>query len=531
MAYQSEITHSGKQFIGGERVAEGERTLVSLRAVDGQPTGYRFYQATINDAELAVKAAEAAHLAYSQISSDKRAAFLEQIATEIDALGDEFIHLVMEETALPEARVLGERARTSGQMRLFAQLLRRGDYHAARIDTALPDRKPLSRPDLRQCKIAVGPVAVFGASNFPLAFSTAGGDTASALAAGCPVVVKAHGSHMGTAEFIAQAIEKAAKKQHMPVGVFNMIYGSKIGADLVQHPAIQAVGFTGSLLGGRALFDLATRRPQPIPVFAEMSSINPVIVMPQALVVRGDKIAQELVSSFTSSVGQLCTKPGVIIGIRSTAFSQFIAQLVHHVEQCSAQTMLNYGTLKSYQEGIQALESHPEIKRIGGQMKSQTQADAQLFQADISLLINQDPLFQEEVFGPVSLVVEARDESELYRALQGLQGQLTVTLIGEKTEIAQADALSQLVMRKAGRLLINGYPTGVEVCDSMVHGGPYPATTDARGTSVGTLAIERFLRPVCLQNYPQELLPETLKDSNPLKLLRLVNGVYTRDPL
>ncbi|MGA9616843.1 MAG: aldehyde dehydrogenase family protein, partial [Serratia proteamaculans] len=329
-------TISGQQFIGGQRRASGEAELISLRADNGQPIGHRFFSASIAETAAAADAAALAFTAYSQLSAERRADFLEAIAEQLDALDEEFFTFAMQETALPLARLSGERARTSGQMRLFATLLRRGDVHAVRIDSALPQRTPLPRPDLRQYRTALGPVAVFGASNFPLAFSTAGGDTAggdtaAALAAGCPVVFKAHSGHMITAELTAQAIERAREQQQIPAGVFNMIYGDRIGAELIQHPAIQAVGFTGSLRGGRALFDLAMRRPHPIPVFAEMSSINPLIIMPQALARSGQQIARDLVASFTLGCGQFCTKPGLIIGQRGEAFSQFIRELTERV--------------------------------------------------------------------------------------------------------------------------------------------------------------------------------------------------------
>ncbi|MHA7847288.1 aldehyde dehydrogenase (NADP(+)) [Serratia sp. D1N4] len=526
------ITLSGQQFIGGQRTASGTAELISLRADNDQPTGYRFYQASSAETAAAAEAAANAFAAYSQTSAEQRAAFLCAIASEIDALAEPFFAFAMQETALPLARLQGERARTSGQLRLFAELLRRGDVHGVRIDCALPERTPLPRPDLRQYRTALGPVAVFGASNFPLAFSTAGGDTAAALAAGCPVVFKAHSGHMITAELTAQAIERAVQQQQMPAGVFNMVFGARIGAELVQHPAIQAVGFTGSLQGGRALFDLAMRRPQPIPVFAEMSSINPVVVMPQALAQRGQSIAQELVASFTLGCGQFCTKPGLIIGIHSPAFSQLIDDLKNRVNAAPPQHMLNAGTLAHYRHGLHALDQHPGLEHLAGNQEQQMHlAAAQLYQASSQLLLNDDVLLQEEVFGPVAIVVAVDDQQQLLAALEHLQGQLTATLLVEPGDMAAAAELLPLLTRKAGRVLFNGYPTGVEVCDAMVHGGPYPATSDARGTSVGTLAIERFLRPVCLQNTPAALLPAALQDSNPLNLLRLVNGTYTRSSL
>lgn len=422
----------------------------------------------------------------------------------------------------------GERSRTSNQLRLFAQVLRRGDYLGARIDRAQPQRQPLPRPDLRQYRTGVGPVAVFGASNFPLAFSTAGGDTAAALAAGCPVVVKAHSGHMATAEYVGEAIQRAAEATGMPAGVFNMIYGAGVGEALVRHPAIQAVGFTGSLKGGRALCDLAAARPQPIPVFAEMSSINPVVVLPAALQARGEQVAAELAASVVLGCGQFCTNPGLVIGMVGPEFSAFVAALAACMADQPAQTMLNAGTLRSYASGVARLHQHPGVRHLAGAGQSGEQAQAQLFQADVSLLLSGDELLQEEVFGPTTVVVEVADEAELRRALGALQGQLTATLIAEPQDLQRYAALVPLLERKAGRLLVNGYPTGVEVSDAMVHGGPYPATSDARGTSVGTLAIDRFLRPVCYQNYPDGLLPAALKDGNPLGLLRLVDGVYSR---
>ncbi|CAI2495443.1 NADP-dependent fatty aldehyde dehydrogenase [Serratia ficaria] len=521
----------GQQFIGGQRCASGAAELISLRADNGQPTGYRFHPATPAEAAAAAESAARAFAGYAQLSADCRADFLDAIADQLDALGDDFFTFATQETALPLARLNGERTRTSGQMRLFAGLLRRGDVHGARIDCALPDRTPLPRPDLRQYRTALGPVAVFGASNFPLAFSTAGGDTAAALAAGCPVVFKAHSGHMITAELTAQAIERARVQQGIPAGTFNMIFGERAGAELVQHPAIQAVGFTGSLRGGRALFDMAMRRPQPIPVFAEMSSINPVVILPQALARRGRQIAQELVGSFTLGCGQFCTKPGLIIGQRGPAFSRLIDELVARVNAAAPQPMLNAGTLEHYHHGLRALDAHQSLRHLAGQRQAAPYlANAQLYQADAALLLQADPLLQQEVFGPVAVLVAVDSPEQLQTALEALQGQLTATLLADDDD-QDAAGLAQLLTRKAGRVLFNGYPTGVEVCDAMVHGGPYPATTDARGTSVGSLAIERFLRPVCLQNYPAALLPPPLQDANPLNLLRQVNGVYTRDPI
>ncbi|MCY1509614.1 Alpha-ketoglutaric semialdehyde dehydrogenase [compost metagenome] len=522
---------SGQSFIGATRSALGDVRLYSLDARTGEALPYVFSQATAAEVNAAAEAAAAAYPAYRRLPAARRAEFLEAIAGEIDGLGEDFVALVCRETALPAARIQGERGRTSGQLRLFAQVLRRGDFHGARIDRALPERQPLPRADLRQYRIGVGPVAVFGASNFPLAFSTAGGDTAAALAAGCPVVFKAHSGHMATAECVAAAIIRAAEQTRMPAGVFNMIFGNAVGADLVKHPAIQAVGFTGSLHGGRALCDMAAARPQPIPVFAEMSSINPMILLPTALQARGEQIADELTASVVLGGGQFCTNPGLVIGIRSPEFDVFIQQFAARMADQPAHTLLNTGGLQSYCQGLEHLHAHPRIRHLAGATQAGKQAQPQLFQADVSLLLEGDELLQAEVFGPTTILVEVADQAELERALRGLRGQLTATLIAEPADLDACVALVPLLEQKAGRLLLNGYPTGVEVCDAMVHGGPYPATSDARGTSVGSLAIERFLRPVCYQNCPDALLPEVLQNSNPLGIARLVDGWTTRDAL
>ena len=506
------LSVSGQQFIAGRRVASGEATLPSLRAADGKLTGYHFYPASREEAAAAAEAADQAFPVYSQTAPDVRARFLDTLADELDLLGEDFFAIAHQETALPLARLQGERTRTSNQLRMFAGVLRRGDAFGVRIDTALPDRQPLPRPDLRQFLTALGPVAVFGASNFPLAFSTAGGDTASALAAGCPVVVKAHPGHMATAELTAQAIVRAVAASGLPAGVFNMIFGTDIGADLVRHPAIQAVGFTGSLRGGKALWQLAQQRPQPIPVFAEMSAINPLIILPQAVATRAETLANELVSSFTLGCGQFCTKPGLILVLRGEGMSRFTQALKVAVDQAPAQIMLNAPTLAHYEEGVSALEAHPHIQRLAGSDESVIgRAQARLYQAPASLLLAQ--------------------EAELQSILRVIPGQLTATVHAESDDGPLAQRLLPALTEKAGRVLFNGYPTGVEVCDAMVHGGPWPATTDARGTSVGTQSIDRFLRPVCLQNVPAALLPPAVQDDNPLNLLRLINGQWTREAI
>ena len=522
----------GGQFIGGRRVAAGRDIIRSRCAATGEPTGFNVYQATSDEVRAAAEAAASAFPAYSQTGSEQRARFLTAIADEIDGLDENFLQQVHLETALPLPRLQGEKARTSAQLRLFAQLLARGDTENVRIDTSLPERRPLPRPDLRQYQLALGPVAVFGASNFPLAFSTAGGDTASALAAGCTVVFKAHNGHLATAAGIAQAIERARVAQNLPAGVFNMIFGDLIGAELVQQPAIQAVGFTGSLKGGRALFDLAVRRPQPIPVFAEMSSVNPLLVLPNALSVRGEQIARDLVASFTLGAGQFCTKPGLIIGVAGEDFDRFIGHLTQLVKAAPPQIMLHAGILENYRRGLARWDRHPALRQLAESKPADNQAASRLYQGDKDLLLSTlDPVLQEEVFGPLAVVVAVDTLEELLTALDHLQGQLTATLLAEPADVPLTSPLCMRLLHKAGRVLFNGYPTGVEVSDAMVHGGPWPATSDARGTSVGTLSISRFQRPVCLQNWPTALLPPPLQDANPLNLLRLVNGEYTRDAI
>ena len=521
----------GHNFISGTRSAEGQKVLKSLNATTGEALDFDFYQATEQEVNRAIEAAHDAFKTYRHTSPEQRAVFLETIADELDALGEDFLNVISQETALPLPRLQGERGRTSGQMRLFAQVLRRGDFLGARIDTALPDRKPLARPDLRQIQIGVGPVAVFGASNFPLAFSTAGGDTASALAAGCSVVVKAHSGHMATADYVAQAIDRAVEKANMPKGVFSMVYGNGVGETLVKHPLIKAVGFTGSLKGGRALCDMAAARLQPIPVFAEMSSINPMLILPEAIQNRGEKVAQELADSVVLGCGQFCTNPGLILGLKSTEFIQFVQQLAVNIEAKPAQTMLNAGTLNSYVNGLAHLSAHNGVEHLAGQAQQGSQAFPQLFKADVELLLAGDQLLQEEIFGPTTIVIEVEDKAQLLAALNSMNGQLTTTLIADDKDLVEFADVVPVYEEKAGRLLLNGYPTGVEVCDAMVHGGPYPATSDARGTSVGTLAIDRYLRPVCYQNYPQALLPDALKDENPYGILRLINGTMSKDQI
>jgi NADP-dependent aldehyde dehydrogenase len=496
------IEITGQQFIDGQRVAAGDTTLQSLSA--GQATPYKqdFFEATPAEVTAAAQAAHRAFAGFSRTAAEARARFLEIAADEIDALGDSAVPEAMRETALAEARLKGELTRTTNQLRLFATVLRRGDYLGARINRATD-----AAPDIRQYKKALGPVAVFGASNFPFAFSVAGGDTASALAAGCPVVVKAHPGHMVTSELVAGAVARAVEKADMPAGTFNLIFGDRVGAQLVTEPAIKAVGFTGSQKGGRALFDMAAARTEPIPVFAEMSSVNPMFMLPGALESHGEQIAADLASSVTLGGGQFCTGPGVIIGVKSQAMTRFVEALSAELKAKPGQIMLNAGLLENYGRGVERLKSLDGIKETVVGAAESNQGAARLFTAVKARLFDDDQPLMEEVFGPSTVVVELDDANEFETAAAALNGQLTATVTHDESELTSYAGLVEQLTERVGRVLFNGFPTGVAVNDAIVHGGPYPATTDARGTSVGTLAIERFLRPVCFQNEPAAILP------------------------
>lgn len=514
--------NSGKQFIAGQRVGASVSTLKSINAKTGEPLSCLFSQATLSEVEQAADAAAAVFKDYHKQPLDRRAAFLDAIADEIDRMDDDFVTLVSAETGLPEARIKGERTRTSNQMRMFADYVRARGFLGVRIDTFEGTDKPV----LRQYNVGVGPVAVFGASNFPLAFSTAGVDTAAALAAGCPVVVKAHSGHMKTAEMTAEAIERARVKSDMPAGVFNMIYGGRIGADLVRHPKIRAVGFTGSLSGGKALIDIANSRPNPIPVFAEMSSINPVIMLNDLLSNKAAEVAGDLVASFTLGSGQFCTKPGLILGLRTEAFERFVSELTQKVSALSPMVMLNPSTLKSYEQRRQEFDESDALKLLAKGQDADMCAGARLYRTDVATLIANKMLVQEEIFGPAAIIVSVESQAQLLDALATLDGQLTASLFGEEAELAEAGELVDALQEKAGRLIVNNYPTSVEVSHAMVHGGPWPATSDSRGTSVGSMAINRFMRPVCFQNYPDALLPDELTDAGLSSVPHMLNGKY-----
>jgi 2,5-dioxopentanoate dehydrogenase len=503
MAY----TPTGKHLIAGNWVASAD-TFASSPATGASHT---FSKGTPALVDQAVKAAEEAFETYAYSTREERAAFLEAIAEEIDARGDSITEIGSQETGLPEARLIGERGRTVGQLRLFAAHIRKGDYLDRRHDEALPDRKPLPRSDLKMVQRPIGPVAVFGASNFPLAFSTAGGDTAAALAAGCPVVVKAHDAHPGTGEIVASAIDAAIKRTGVHPGVFSLVHGGSrdVGQALVQHPLIKAVGFTGSLGGGRALFDLCAQRPEPIPFFGELGSVNPMFMLPAAVAARGEAIAKGWVGSLTMGAGQFCTNPGIVVLLKGADADMYVATATEALSAVGPQTMLTDGIADAYRKGATQIAGTEGVRSVLTSTCDLRNATPYLFQTTAKDWL-ENHVLGEEVFGPLGLVVIADSEDEMVAMARSLSGQLTASLHVDAGDEALGKRLMPILERKAGRVLANGFPTGVEVADSMVHGGPYPASTNFGATSVGTLSIRRFLRPVCFQDIPAALLPVDL---------------------
>lgn len=501
-------TAAGRHLIAGEWV-HGEGTF---RSSPWTGEGRDFAVGSPALVDRAVQAAEDAFPAYSRLTREQRGAFLERIADEIEARGEAITEIGHLETGLPKARMDGERGRTTGQLRLFAQHIRKGEYLDRRHDEPLPDRKPLPRPDLKMMQLPIGPVAVFGASNFPLAFSVAGGDTASALAAGCPVVVKGHSAHPGTGEVVAEAVLAAIEALGIPPGVFSLVQGGdrKTGEALVQHPLIRAVGFTGSLTGGRALFNLCAQRPDPIPFFGELGSVNPMFVLPQAMAARGTQVATGWVASLTMGAGQFCTNPGIAVAIDGAEADAFVQQAADGLAAVGPQVMLTDGIASAYREGCQRVGAGQGVRALHASEPSGRNATPFLYEVSGEHFLAQ-PELAHEVFGPLGLVVRVTDEEQMVAVAQAMEGQLTVTLQMDGGDAALAQRLAPILERKAGRLLANGYPTGVEVADAMVHGGPYPASTNFGATSVGTLSIRRWLRPISFQNWPEELLPPDLR--------------------
>lgn len=498
----------GKHLIAGEWVG-GAETFASQPA-SGEPA--QFANAGAAEVDRAVRAAEEAFWSYSALTRAERAAFLERIAEEIEARGAELTAAGHAETGLPAARLEGERGRTTGQIRLFAKHIRETGFLDLRHDVALPDRQPLPRPDIRMMQRPVGPVAVFGASNFPLAFSTAGGDTASALAAGCPVVVKGHPAHPATGEIVAQAVAAAIAACGVHPGVFSLIQGvgNDLGAALVTHPLITAVGFTGSLAGGRALFDLCARREVPIPFYGELGSVNPVFLMPAALAARGEAIAKGWAGSLTMGAGQFCTNPGIVVAIGGADADAFVAAAKEAVGAVGPQVMLTDGIAAAYRTGRERIAGTAGVREVLVTMCDRRNATPYLFEVSGDDWLANHAL-GEEVFGPLGLIVRVADFAQMEAVARSLEGQLTCTLQMDAGDTDLARRLMPVLERKAGRVLANGFPTGVEVCEAMVHGGPYPASTNFGATSVGTMAIRRWLRPVSYQNIPEALLPEELR--------------------
>ena len=531
-----DFTIQGLALIGGEALRGAGSAFQAFDPSKGEALTPEFNAVDATQVEQACTLAGAAFDAFRATADHERADFLEQIAAQILALGDVLIERAMAETGLPRARLEGERSRTVNQLKLFAELLREGSWQDARIDTALPLRQP-PRPDLRLRFVGVGPVAVFGASNFPLAFSVAGGDTAAALAAGCPVVVKAHSAHPGTSELVGRAVCEAVRLSGLPAGVFALLTGSghgighNIGEQLVRHPAIQAVGFTGSRSGGTALMAAAAARPQPIPVYAEMSSINPVIVLPGALASRGAHIAAGFAASLTQGVGQFCTNPGLVLGLDGADFVRFAAAAAEALKPVVAGTMLTPGIAAAYQRGEEQLAGQHGVQPLLRGASAGCQGAPSLFMTTGKAFLANHAL-SSEIFGPASLLVACHDLDELLAVVEGLEGQLTATLQlqdEDAADLAAARRLLPVLERRVGRILANGFPTGVEVSTAMVHGGPFPATSDGRSSSVGTAAIQRFLRPVCYQNLPRALLPPVLREPNERGIWRRLDGALTRN--
>ena len=525
---------TGLSFLGCKRGAPGGKPFQALNPSTGELLTPIYTSAALSEVDQAAQLAAEAFTAYAATTGKTKAALLRSIADALDALQQTLAERAHLETALPMPRLLGEVSRTTGQLRTFAALTEEGSWVDARLDSPLPDRKPLPRPSLRSMLRPLGPVVVFAPSNFPLAFSVAGGDTASALAAGCPVIVKAHSAHPGTSELVAEVIQQQVAAAGLPEGVFSLIYdaGFEAGAALVRHPLIEAVAFTGSLGAGRALMDIAAARPRPIPCFAEMSSGNPVFILPGALGAGAESLAQNLYNSFTLAAGQMCTKPGIVLIPELPETPAFDAKLAALVQQSTPFTMLTAGIARDYARlsTHRATQAAVAAQAAAAEGKPACPANAQLFTTSLEDFLR-EPALSEEIFGPDTLLVHCQSAQQYLRAARALDGHLTASVFGTEDDLAANRELIAILEQKAGRLIFNGFPTGVEVAPAMVHGGPYPSTSDSRFTSVGTGAILRFGRPVCFQNFPDSQLPAELRAANPLGILRQINGVPNRDPL
>lgn len=525
---------TGSNYIGNRKSAKGSETYNTFDPKLNIKTAWTFHEANSEEIDEAVQLATEAFEVYKQFPDAKKAGFLNAIADEIESAGDDLTSVYTKESGLPEGRAKGELGRTVGQLKAFATLLEEGSWVEATIDVGQPDRQPMPKADIRKMLVPIGPIVVFGSSNFPFAFSTAGGDTASVLAAGCPAIVKSHPMHAGTGELVASAIIKAAEKTGMPNGVFSNLNSSgiEVGQRLVMHPNVKGVGFTGSIKGGTALYQLASDRKEPIPVFAEMGSINPVVALPSALEEKRAEWATQYAGSIMLGAGQFCTNPGLILGLQGDSFSDFADILGKEIEKLEPSCMLHPNIYKGYENGKQELSSQPETQVIAEYSKETAPNFAQQKVLKVSGAdFLKNPTLHTEVFGPFSVVVQCADSDELEDVLNGLEGQLTGTILGSAEELIKYNKVVDALQGRVGRIIFNGVPTGVEVCPSMQHGGPFPATTDSRFTSVGTSAIKRWVRPVSYQNWPQESLPEALKDENPLGIMRLVNGAHANSAI
>jgi len=524
----------GKNFIGNELSADGSITFQTFSPANLQELPELFVQATKQETDLAVAKAVEAYQTYKKKSGKEKAIFLRAIAEEIELLGNALIERACAESGLSEGRIVGERGRTVGQLQLFASVLEDGSWVEASIDSALPDRKPAARPDIRKMMRPVGPVVVFTASNFPLAFSTAGGDTASALATGNPVIVKVHPYHAGTNELVAGAIIRAAQKTGMPDGVFSSLNAIdfSVGQQLVLHPAVKSVAFTGSFSGGKSLYELAQKREEPIPIFAEMGSVNPVLLLPEKVKENPSGLAATLASSINLGAGQFCTNPGVLIALKSVETEAFKTELAKQISQLLPGIMLHQNISKNFEQKTAHFFGNQAVKKLAESEQESAPLRGRPVVAAVSgKEFIQNPDLAEEIFGPFSLLIECDGTEELTQVLKAFHGQLTASVMGTSGEIAVFSNQIEILQEVVGRLIFNGVPTGVEVGYSMQHGGPFPATTDSRFTSVGVDAIKRFVRPVAFQDAPDEYLPDELKDANPLSIWRRVDGQLTKEPI
>ena len=521
---------TGKNYIGNQLSAKGSKSYKTFNPQLNIENEVIYSEATSEEINEAVAIASEAFKTFRTTSGKQKAEFLNAIADEILALDDELIQTYCSETGLPEGRAKGERGRTVGQLRSFAELVAEGSWVEATIDTAQPERQPMPKSDIRKMQIPLGPVVVFGASNFPLAYSTAGGDTAAALASGCPVIVKSHPMHAGTGELVASAIVKAVEKTKMPNGVFSNINSSgiEVGTQLVKHSGVKAVGFTGSIKGGRALYDLAAQREEPIPVFAEMGSVNPVVILPEALKNRNESLAKTYAGSITLGTGQFCTNPGLLLGVKSEGLSNFVQNLSNEIIEIEPSCMLHPNIIGAYENNKQKVISQPSLTVTADyESDVQTNYARQTITTVEGKTFIENPTLHQEVFGPYSIVVQCENTAQLETIISNLEGQLTGTLIADNDEASNYPEIISALQNRVGRIIYNGVPTGVEVCPSMVHGGPYPSSTDSRFTAVGIHSIKRWVRPFSYQDWPNELLPIELKNENSLGISRLINNSQT----